>query len=321
MTARELPPPHDPSTCYVVDLGDWIEPLVRSAAPVRIASGERVEVVRGFATRLRRFFEHRRPAFLVVVDSSRGWPGTRRAIWPGYRLKRTTPDAVIEQVDTIATVLQQHRIPMLRGLCLEAEDWIATSTRVALEAGLRVVVVTRSHAPWQLVDDAAGVMAWTGSFDDPPVDEAAVLARYGVGAGQLADVWALAGRGDEAPGIEGVGLKTACELVARHKNLADVLRKWQWNKPKLAARLRDGRDLARMSRELVTLNPRAPHDLTPWSMVVGWDDDRARRIRSTALHLGCEAMLDVEPLAPISITPAMRDRWLELEGGADAAAG
>lgn len=297
MTA--LPEPGDPLACYVLDLSSWTRVLYEVSAPARALTGERIEVVRAFCSRLRRLLVEQRPAFLGVGADVPAGPSVRRSQWSAYKAGRKAPgEAYDAQHERCVQVLGMHQVPVCRGGGLEADDWVAALAAHAHKTGMRVVVISRDHDLWQLVDDTIPLVVWDQRTDEA-VGEREVRARYhGLLPTQLADMWALAGQGDEAPGIEGVGEKTAAELLRKRQGLEEVLRKWQWHSGVLGTRLRDGAASARLSRELVRLRADAPLDVQALDLRVGWQAEDAEKLRQLAAELGIEGMRNVAAFAP-----------------------
>jgi 5'-3' exonuclease len=285
-----LPAPGEPDACYLIDLSAWARGIHEVRRPL---AGDHV-VSRSVVGRLVNLLLDQRPAFLAVAADTPGatW---QNAIWPGYKAKRVDPGAAYDaEIETILRVLVAHRIPVLRAAGFEADDLLATAARRARRAGLRVVIVSRDHDLWQLCDEAGEIVAWDGTAETA-IGAAEVRARYGVGPELLADLMALAGDSDEAPGIAGVGEKTAAELLRKRGSLAEVLRKWDWETGARRARLRDGGDAARMSRELVTLREDAPIAIDLAELAVGWDAADAAVIRALGVELEIPRMIGVLP--------------------------
>jgi DNA polymerase-1 len=294
-----LPLPRDPGAIWVLDLSSWVRGLWESIKPAPPPDdlNDR-SVVLAVVRRLAGLLGTERPARLVAAVDSRSQPW-QAALWPSYKAGRKQPGpGYWEQLRVVRQVLMLHNIPSVEVDGYQADDVIATLTKQARAAGLRVVVITKDHDLWQLID--AGTVAWGGGIDDPVIDDAAVRERYhGLGPHQLADMMALAGDGDEAPGIPRIGDKTAAALLLKRGSLAEVLRKWQWEKGKLSAALRDGHDAAMLSRELVTLRD-VPHAFELDDAIVGWTEADAMAIRAMGLALGSEVMQAAEAMQPVA---------------------
>ena len=291
-----LPAPGEPDACFLVDLSGWARAAWEICPPTRAETGERIEVVRAVVGRLVRLLLDHQPAYLGFAVSSVGrvW---QHDLWPAYKASRRDPgDEYHAQLERLVEILSLHRIPVFRAPGYQAEDLVAAATARAREAGLRVVIVSRDRALFQLLDEEGEIIAWDGK-STTAIGAAEVRERNeGIGPAQLADLRALVGHEDEAPGIPGVGLKIAARMLLRHGSLAEVLRKWQWQTGKLGPALRDGADAARLSRRLVELRADAPIAFELSSLRVGWGSEDAAALRRMGAALGIRSMIDVEAM-------------------------
>lgn len=294
-TTTLLPAPGEPDAFYVVDLSGW------ARAIHEVAKASPGSVTRSVVGKLVQLLLLQKPAFLAFAADTPG-PTWQHALWPSYKAKRVDPGPAYDaEIDAILRVLAAHRIPVLRAAGFSADDLLATAARRARGCGLRVVVVTRDHDLWQLCRDDEAVVIWDGNADTA-IGAPEVRARYGVGPKLLGDLMALAGDSDEAPGIAGIGEKTAAELLQKRGSLDEVLRKWDWEEGARRTRLRDGAEAARMSRELVTLRDDLPIAFDLAELAVGWGSDDAAAIRRLGEELEIPRMCGVEslPKAPPS---------------------
>lgn len=291
-----LPAPGEPDGCYLVDLSGWARAAWETCPPSRAETGERVEVVRAVVGRLVRLLVEQQPASLAFAADTPG-PVWRQALWPGYRASRRDPGELYHaQLERLAEIARLHRIPVLRAPGFQADDLLAAATVRARAKGLRVVLVSRDHRLWTLLDEEGEIIAWDGK-SPTPVGAAEVRARHdGVGPALLADLRALVGHEDDAPGIPGVGQKTAARLLLRHGSLGEVLRKWQWQAGKLGPALRDGAEAALLSRRLVELRADAPIDLDLAELRVGWGREEAAALRRLGAALGIQRLTEVEDM-------------------------
>lgn len=294
-----LPLPNDPDALWILDLSSWVRGAWESIKPAPPPDDlHDRSVVLAFARRLAGLLGTERPARLVAAVDSRS-PPWQAALWPGYKAGRKQPGpGYWEQLRVVRQVLGLHNIPCVEADGYQADDVIATLTMKALVADLRVVIITKDHDLWQLVGPL--VLAWGGAVDDPVIDRAAVMKRYhGIGPDLLADMMALAGDGDEAPGIPRIGDKTAAALLLKRGSLGEVFRKWQWEKGKLSAALRDGYDAAMLSRELVSLRE-VPMSFEPDDAIVGWSAADAMAIRAFGEELGSDVLRSADAMQPVA---------------------
>jgi DNA polymerase-1 len=291
-----LPAPGEPDACYLVDLSGWARAAWEVSLPARADTGERIEVVRAVVARLVRLLVDQDPAYLGIAADTPGrvW---QHDLWPDYKAGRRDPgDDYHAQVERLGEIFARHRIPVFRAAGFQADDLLAAAAGRARAAGLRVVIVSRDHDLFQLLDEEGEIIAWDGKSNEA-IGAPEVRAHHeGVGPAQLADLLALVGHEGEAPGVPGVGLKTAARLLLKHGSLEEVLRKWQWHPGKLGPALRDGAAAARLSRQLVTLRADAPLDFDLRELRLGWDQEDAAALRRLGVTLGIRSMVGVEAL-------------------------
>ena len=144
----------------------------------------------------------------------------------------------------------------------EADDLIATYTRRAREAGMRVTIVSSDKDLMQLVEDHQVMLL--DHFKNREIGADGVREKFGVGPDKVIDVQALAGdSSDNVPGVPGIGVKTAAELINEYGDLDTLLaRAEEIKQPKRRESLMIQADMARISRELVTLKNDVPTDRT-----------------------------------------------------------
>jgi 5'-3' exonuclease len=198
----------------------------------------------------------RNPTHLVACWDDDWRPDWRVALLPEYKAHRVAddgaevqPDTLEPQVAIIADVLAAFGIARVGAPGYEADDILGTLARRHARAGQAVEVVTGDRDLFQLVDDRLGIaVLYTGRGlrKLQVLDEAAVLAGYGVRPDQYADFAILRGDpSDGLPGIPGIGEKSAASLLASYGDLAGLLAAVDAGapiRPAMAQALRAGRD-------------------------------------------------------------------------------
>ena len=155
------------------------------------------------------------PHVAVCCDSGRSF---RAEIDPTYKATRPESDATLQHQITLAReTLIGDGFPVWAVRGFEADDLIGTATKLALEAGMEVLVVSSDKDLLQLV----GPHVKAKSVRDGSVlDEAAVRAKFGVEPSQMRDFLSLVGdTSDNVKGAKGIGPKGAVELLKKHKSL------------------------------------------------------------------------------------------------------
>jgi DNA polymerase-1 len=192
----------------------------------------------------------------VVFDRAR--KTFRSDIYPQYKAHRPPPpDELIPQFDIVREATEAMNIAMVDMDGFEADDLIATYARQAVEAGANVTVVSSDKDLMQLVGPKVKMF---DAMKNKEIGPDQVREKFGVGPERVIDVQALAGdASDNVPGVQGIGIKTAAQLVEEYGDLDGILsRAEEIKQPKRRQMLIDQADMARVSRELVTLRDDVP---------------------------------------------------------------
>ena len=192
----------------------------------------------------------------VIFDTSR--KSFRNEIYADYKAHRPPPpDDLIPQFALVREATEALNVPAVELPGYEADDLIATYARQAADAGAEVTIVSSDKDLMQLVDDRITMF---DAMKNVRIGREQVIEKFGVGPERVIDVQALAGDStDNVPGVPGIGVKTAAQLVGEYGGLDDILsRAEEIKQPKRRQSLIDGAGDARMSRELVTLKTDVP---------------------------------------------------------------
>ncbi len=208
-------------TLYLVD---GTSQLFRAYFAIRGLSnpeGMPTNAAYGFTTMLRRLLKEERPEYLAVAFDLEG-PTFRHDRYADYKAHRPpSPEDLNRQMPYVKDICRAMNIPVLELAGYEADDLIATYTRLAREAGFVVVVVASDKDLLQLVGDGVTVLNPT---KNQKLDAGGVEASFGVPPKRVQDVLALMGDSvDNIPGVPGIGEKSAKEMVSAHGGLEAVL--------------------------------------------------------------------------------------------------
>jgi DNA polymerase-1 len=187
----------------------------------------------------------------VIFDKAR--KTFRNDIYPEYKAHRPPPpDDLIPQFQMVRDATEAMNVPAIQMENYEADDLIATYATHAAARNMDVTIVSSDKDLMQLVNDR--VSLWDGT-KDKTIGEAEVIEKFGVAPDRVIDVQALAGDStDNIPGVQGIGIKTAAELINTYGDLDTLLeRAEEIKQPKRRERLMEQADMARISRQLVTL--------------------------------------------------------------------
>ncbi len=191
----------------------------------------------------------------------------RHKKYSGYKAQRKgMPAELAQQMPILKELLRYlgYRTVELAGF--EADDLLGTFSRVCCDNGEQCVIATGDRDSFQLISDCVSVRLASTKMGRPQAelcDEAAIFEKYGVKPAQMIDVKALMGdSSDNIPGVAGVGEKTALSLVQQYGNLDSIYENLDTLpiRESLREKLKNGREMAFLSRELVTIDCRAPID-------------------------------------------------------------
>ena len=250
---------------YLIDGSGYIFRAYYALPPLtRKSDGLPVGAVSGFCNMLQKFLEQARndttdqkPSHIAVIfDSAR--KNFRNEIYKEYKANREdAPEDLIPQFDYIRKAVNAFNLPSIEMQGFEADDIIATFKNSAKKKKIKVTIISSDKDLMQLVDDQ------TNMFDpmkEKLIGPKEVEEKFGVTPDKVIDVQSLAGDSvDNIPGVPGIGIKTAAELINKFKDLDGLLKNIDKIKqPKRRQTLNDNKDKAIISKKLVTLDENVP---------------------------------------------------------------
>lgn len=219
--------------------------------------GTPVNAVFGFTKMLMKLIEDTNADHIAVLfDKAR--KTFRNDIYPEYKANRgAPPDDLIPQFPLVRDAAKALNVVALDMDGFEADDLIATYTRQALDQGADVTIVSSDKDLMQLVGPGVVMM---DAMKNQIIGPEGVMEKFGVGPEKVIEVQALAGdSSDNVPGVSGIGVKTAAQLINEYGDLDTLLdRAEEIKQPKRRQNLMDEADAARLSRQLVTLRDDVP---------------------------------------------------------------
>ena len=244
----------------LIDGSGYIFRAFHALPPMTRGDGTPVNAVYGFTGMVMKLVDDLAPAHVAVVfDSAR--KTFRNDIYADYKANRTDPpDELVPQFDLVREATTALCLPQLEVPGFEADDLIATYAALAEAAGLETVIVSSDKDLMQLV---RGRVTMLDPMKQRRIAAPEVEERFGVTPDKVVDVQALAGDStDNVPGVPGIGVKTAAELINNYGDLDTLLAKAEEIKqPKRRENLINFAEQARISRELVRLREDAPTPL------------------------------------------------------------
>ena len=194
--------------------------------------------------------------FAVIFDSAR--KNFRNDIYKEYKANRTeAPEDLVPQFEYIRKSVKAFNLPSIELPNYEADDLIATYAKQIIKAGAKVTVISSDKDLMQLVSDDIRLY---DPMKSKVLGEKEVIEKFGVKPNQVIDVQSLAGdSSDNIPGVPGIGIKTASELINKYKTLDTLLKKAEEiPQNKRRETLLANKDKALLSRKLVTLKDDVP---------------------------------------------------------------
>ena len=227
------------------------------------AKGDYTNAIHGFFNMLfKALSEYRPDALCVMLDVHA--PTFRHTMYEAYKgTRKPMPEELRPQVKLLRELLSAMHIRMCEMEGYEADDLLGTAARLAEERGWQALILTGDRDSLQLAGGGTRViLTRKGITESLLLDAEGVLAEYGFTPAQVPDMKGLMGdSSDNIPGIAGIGEKTALKLITQYGTLDEVLAHADEVKGKLGEKLRAGRELALLSRDLGTIRRTAPLDV------------------------------------------------------------
>jgi DNA polymerase-1 len=247
---------------YLVDGSGYLFRAYHALPPMTRPDGTPINAVYGFCRMLATHLEDPEVDHIAVILDA-GRTTFRNEIYPKYKANRPEPpDDLIPQFPLIREAARAFGLPVCEVPGYEADDLIATYARMAVEQGGTCTIVSSDKDLMQLI--RPGV-----DMEDPikqrRLGPEAVMEKFGVTPDKVVDVQALAGDStDNVPGVPGIGVKTAAQLINEYGDLETLLaRAGEIKQPKRREALLANADLARVSKRLVQLRDDVPPPADP----------------------------------------------------------
>ena len=231
--------------------------------PMITKSGLYTQGVFGFLNMLSKIRDDYQPDHMAVAFDMKT-PTFRHKEYDKYKEgRKKMPPELVMQMPLLKEVLAAMNITMLECEGFEADDIIGTVARMAEEKGIEPVIITGDKDELQLASETTRVVITKKGVSEFEIyDRQAMIDKYGFTPEQFIDYKGLMGdQSDNIPGIPGVGEKTASRLMLEYGSVENVISHADELKGKLAEKVRDNADLARMSKRLATIVTDVPLDI------------------------------------------------------------
>mgnify|MGYP001414493212 FL=1 len=250
---------NDPNNLILIDGSGYIFRAFYGLPSMTNENGVPVNAVFGYTKMLLKLIDDFKPMYVAVIfDVAR--KTFRNDLYDLYKANRSDPpEELIPQFSIIREATNAIGLPVVEMEGFEADDLIATYSNIAQKTNKKVIIISSDKDLMQLVDDN------TILFDPMKqywINDEQVFEKFGVYPSKVIDVQSLAGdSSDNIPGVPGIGVKTAAELINQYGDLEQLLtRATEIKQNKRRENLIEYADQARLSRSLVTLKKDVPVD-------------------------------------------------------------
>jgi len=250
---------------YLIDGSGYIFRAYYALPPLtRKSDGLPVGAVSGFCSMLFKLLQDSRSDdnlqkpthFAVIFDSAR--KNFRNEIYSDYKANRSdAPDDLVPQFEYIRKSVTAFNLPSVELINYEADDLIATYTEQILEKDAKVTIVSSDKDLMQLYKKNVRLY---DPMKNKFITSKDVIDKFGVDPQKVVDVQSLAGdSSDNVPGVPGIGVKTAAELINKYGTLEKLLNKaHEIKQNKRRETIIENKDKAIISKKLVTLKKDVP---------------------------------------------------------------
>ncbi|WP_321495779.1 DNA polymerase I [uncultured Desulfobacter sp.] len=243
-----------PDTIYLIDGSAFLYRAFHAIRSLATSKGHPTNATFGFTRILLKLLKDKQPKYAGVFFDVKG-PTFRHEIFDEYKANRPPmPEELAIQIPDIKEVVKALNIPIIEKTGYEADDLVGTYARIAQEQGFKVVMVTGDKDFIQLISDDCTL--WD-PMKDTTTDRTGVKEEMGIEPEQFIDVLGLAGdTSDNIPGVKGVGVKTAVQLIGEYGSITNIYDNLDQlkKKKKLHENLAASKDIVELSRNLATID-------------------------------------------------------------------
>jgi DNA polymerase I len=270
----------------LIDGSAYLFRAFHALPPLSNERGEPTGALFGVVNMLRAHIAQKPDYLAFVIDA--GGKNFRHEMFPAYKANRPPmPEDLRAQIEPMLAIVSALGIPVLRVSGVEADDVIGTLARQASASGIDVTVSTGDKDLAQLVDKHVHLV---NTMTGQKLDEAGVLAKFGVRPDQIVDYLALMGdKVDNIPGVEKCGEKTAAKWLAEYGSLDGVIANADRISGKIGENLRNALAQLPLSRDLATVRTELTLDVRPEDLIASAAD--AASLRELYARYGFRAAL------------------------------
>lgn len=242
----------------IIDSNALLHRAFHALPPLTAKSGQETGAVYGFLLTLFKAIKDLNANYIVACFDTKA-KTFRHKKFQDYKSQRpATPSPIISQIPVAKEILEAFKVPVFAIDGFEADDLIATiAEKASADKNLEVYILSGDLDNLQLVNENIKVYTLGKGIKDTVIyDINKVRERFGVSPEQMNDFKALTGdASDNVPGVPGIGKKTAAEIIEKYGNIKNLYDELSTDtavlKPKIKEALKNNKELAFMSRELV----------------------------------------------------------------------
>ena len=233
--------------------------------PLSNGKGQLTNAVYGFLLILFKAMKDVKANYVVACFDTKK-PTFRHEQFEEYKAHRAPmPDGIASQIPMMKKVLEALSIPIFEKEGFEADDLVATIA-VKNQDKANIVILSGDLDNLQLVNE--NIKLYTmgkGIKESVLYDDVRVIERFGVRTDQMNEFKALTGdNSDNVPGVPGIGKTTAANLIQRFGSIKNLYDEMATDtavlKPKIKEALKENKEKAFMSLELVTTDKNVDMD-------------------------------------------------------------
>ena len=297
----------------VIDGNSMVNRAFYGVRPLTNREGLHTNAIYGFLSIYFKLLEDEKPDGVCVAFDLRA-PTFRHLAYDGYKAQRKgMPEELAEQMPHLKRVLDAMNVTRLECEGYEADDIIGTISRICAENGDICEIVTGDRDSFQLIANAGTNVLLVGTrggkTETVRYDGEAVKEKYGLPPEMMIDLKGLMGdASDNIPGVQGIGEKTAVDLVQRFGGIDAIYEQIETLdiRDSVRKKLLDGREDAILSRKLATIHQQVPVSfsaekvaLSPYHREELLQVFEELEFKQFIARLGLDAMEEEKPCAPI----------------------
>ncbi|RYZ92110.1 MAG: hypothetical protein EOP06_05240 [Proteobacteria bacterium] len=232
-----------------------------SKSAFKTDAGRPIFMALGFVQYIDQLVTRFKPDYVIAASDSKG-ESFRHKLWPHYKSQRTaSPDDLYQQLPDVFECLKALGIPNLHIEATEADDILASVVAQTPES-FKIVIVSSDKDLAQLIRPNV-YQAKPDGGEFKIYGDAEIFTRYGIYAHQMVDYLSITGdKSDNIPGVAGLGDKGAAKLLTEWGSLEKIYLNIESITGSTKLKLETGRDMALLSKRLITLDRALPIDLS-----------------------------------------------------------